>query len=322
MADAKPAPASKAPEAHAPQQPENDQSLATMQTESEVLKQIQQAIDANTHPSDLLIARLAIMQGLSPEIADQVPGYKQGMLIDNVTRSILTDYIKPPWLKAAGVADEELTPVHCLLLVPMFKLPTEFIKWIPRDERKETDEFPYEWKTLDRNDPRVKEGVWRSLGGTFKGKRPPVTDNTNYLIGPIDLQTKMLKCNPLVATFSRTSSPAGKQLTTQVASHKMQNLMPWDRCYWLWTKQEEYDDGKAYVMQIARGPLLSECAEKIVRVQVIEQAKALSQPKIGQVFQEMMINAAFFGDDHGTGDGEALSTGNQQTAEDDPFGKE
>jgi hypothetical protein len=301
--------------------------LTTQLSEEEALAQIEQANQANINPSDIIVSRMALLQPQSPEIVNEQPGYKMGMIVDSQTREILSDYILPPWLIAAGVPEKDLEEVHCLPIAVVFKLPTEYIKWIPVNDREayraahpghNTD---WEWKTLDRNDPKVKEGTWASLGGTFTGKKPPVTDNTNYLVLPINLASKQAKSNFIVQTFSRTSTPAGKQLTALLAAHRMNHLAYWDRLYWLYTKKHTQDQPKQtwFTYEVARGPLFKDAVDLTVRADILQYATHLSDPKLGKQWQELMINSAVLGSDTG-GTDTSFSSGNSgMDAADDPF---
>lgn len=298
-------------------------ALVTPQEEPEILKQINEAMSKNIDASEMVISRVAILQPNSPEIAESVPGYKAGMLVDSQTREILTINIKPPWL--VGQVDEsELRPIPIMPFVNVFKLPTEFIKWIPRNEREAfraahpDHKFDWEWKSLDRNDPRVREGVWPALGGTFAGRKPPVTDNSNHLILPLNMQEKLPLSNFMVQTFSRTSAPTGKTMTSHIASLKMQNLRAWDRVFYLYTTQEKNNDGTFFVTRLAKGPLTKDCVQSFVLDQILSMARALSEPTSGPMLQTILINSAHLGGEHGTDESSAsggVSTGNQ----DDPF---
>lgn len=299
------------------------------QTDAELLKQIQQAYDANVNPeAEFRVSRVAIAQPGTPEISEQRPGYKSGMLLDSITREPLTDFIKAPWLLERGVKEEECPQMHCGLIVPVFKLPSEYIKWYKRDERQPGGDR-WEFKTLDKNDPRVKAGVWKSLGGTFgtdpkdKGKAPPVTDNCNYLCLFIDPKTGMPKTNFLVQTFARTSAEAGKQLTTAIGTNKMQGLLPWDRCFWLYTElkpfQKQGDPKPTYanVIHVTRGPLSRDIVKPATLQEILTMARALSAPNTGMILQTAFINAADLEASDESDDAPHGAGG--QTVEEDPF---
>jgi hypothetical protein len=295
--------------------PENQNTLIPEQSELDLIKQINAAIASNTTASDIRISRIAIQQPLSPEAAAQTAGYEQGMIFDNLTREVLSVKASPPWLLEKGVKPENAQPLHYCLMAWNFKLPSEYIKWIPRD-----DQVPggnrWEFKTLEPKDPRVVEGVWKSHGGTYEGKKPPVTINTNYLGLVIDPDLKIPNGYFRVATFARSSAGCGSTLASILQAHRLQNQKPWDRCYYLYTALKTVPKPH-YVFQLARGPLLKEVAEPFVAEQCLAMGKSLVGPN-GPLFQTMLINAASLDADDSHDDHE-VSSGNQQSASDDPF---
>lgn len=291
-------------------------ALMPAQSEQEFIQLINQAIAENTTQGDIRISRLAIAQPLTPECAQQSPGWKQGMIFDNLTREILSTYGKPPWLLANGVKEDELQLCHYLPVAFNFKLPSEYIEWIPKAEQVDGGER-WKFKTLDINDPRVKKGIWVSQGGNFMGKKPPVTINTNYMLLALDLALKMPLGYFRVGSFSRTSAQCGQTIASILQSHQLQNLRPWDRVYYLYTVRHDKPQTH-YVLQLARGPLLKDVMEPYVGQMCLEMGKSLSGPQ-GKIFQTVVINSASFGEDDGH---EEVSTGNSdttQSASEDPF---
>ena len=316
QADTKPqveAPAPKAGTEIATQE-----SVGAMQIaeEQKALAVIQDAINQNVDKSELQISRLAIMQPQSPEITSQEQGFVMGQIVDNVNRDVYTDLANPPWLKGK-VPDDQLEPVHSCLIVPIFKLPSEFIKWIKKDEQEPGGDM-WEWKSLDQNDPKVREGIWPPIG-TFKGDKPPVTTNINMLCMVLNPDDGFARSSFIVATFARTSFSTGKNLVTQCQAHGMSGLPYWGRCYWLYTKQETRIIGTTpshfYVYKIAKGPALTsvnQAAEPILK----EFALWLADPELGRSRQESLINSAELGD----GEGKDEVSGDVAD-DDDPFAK-
>lgn len=296
--------------------PESQADLIQPDSDADVLKKIHEAISANTSPTDIRFSRLAMMQPQSPEITKQVPGYRQGQIIDNVTREILSVEELPPWLLEKGVKKEELKPIHFCLVALNFKLPTEYIKWIPKTEQQPGGDR-WEFKTLDAKDERVTKGIWVSQGGTFMGKKPPVTINGNYLLSVIDSQLKIMNGYFRVATFCRTSATCGQTVAQILQSHRMQNIKPWDRCYYLYTVRHD-NPQPHYVYQFARGPLLKDVAEPYVAAQCLEMGRSLVGPN-GPLFQSIIISAATLGEEDATREDGDVSSGNQQSASEDPF---
>lgn len=294
-----------------------EQALIEPESELDYIRKINEAIANNTTAAEIRISRIGIAQPLTPECAKQMPGWKPGMLFDNLTRDILTREILPPWLVEKGVKADELKPVHCMPVAFNFKLPSEYIEWNSKDAQKAGADR-WKFKTLDPKDPRVIPGVWKSHGGTFEGKKPPVTINTNYLVLPLDLELRIPNGYFRVNTLSRSSAGLGSTIAGILLAHKAQNIKPWDRVYWLYTQR--FDEPEThYVMQIARGPLLKDVAEPFVSDMCLDMGKSLVGPS-GELFQVMVINSANL-----DGDTDPLSTGNpadpatQQSAADDPF---
>lgn len=291
-----------------PSTSENTQLTETKIT-PEFLEELQQAFDLNVADGEMQFSRIAIMQPGSPEIANMTPGYSAGMLADNVTRDILTEGIKPPWLVDRGIDPEDLQKVPCCSVIPVFKLPSEFIKWKDIEE----EGGGWHWKTLDRSDPKVREGVWPKSGGTW-GKKPgqegapPVTENCNYLFMILNSDYDPVT-SFIVGTFARTSFKAGIKLTTAIKTQRLKKILHFQKCYWLFTKAETREkNGKthtSYAMDVTGGPTLTsidpECG---IQESVIEMIKFLSDKEYGRERQEMMINSAQMDheDDKGTND--------------------
>lgn len=298
-----------------PSAPAASTGLATAATELDIIRQINEAIANNTTASDIRISRIAIAQPLTPEVAKQLPGWKAGMLYDNLTNEILTKEVLPPWLVEKGVPAAELKLVHCMPVAFNFKLPSEYIAWNSKEEQKAGADR-WKFKTLDPKDPRVVAGVWRSHGGTFEGKKPPVTINTNFLALPLDLELKMPNGYFRVNTYSRSSASTGQSIAGLLQAHKFQGLRPWDRVYWLYTQRIDEPETH-YVMQVARGPLLKDVMEPFVSDMCLEMGKSLVGPN-GELFQTMLINSAEAdpAHEHSTGNSDPAA---QQSATEDPF---
>lgn len=257
---------------------------------SEAYRELEQAFHDNVDiGAELQISRVAIMQPQSPEVTNQEPGYRAGQLADNLTREVLSHFIKQPWLKGK-VPDDELGDVNVMAVVPIFKLPTEFIKW--KDLKTEGRGFHF--KTLDPRDPRVREGVWppRGTWGNKPGQEgaPPVTENMNFLcvvLNPTETPFEV-QVTFIVVTFSRTSATAGKRFLQHILQNKMNKLPFWGRVFYIWTKKETNEAGVFYVMKIAKGPRTQDVAPHILD-ECFMMAKRLSESR---EFQETMINAA------------------------------
>lgn len=305
-----------------------DTALTTVDPESkEAMDSILAAYNDNVDQrAEVQIHRISILQPGSPEIAGGMNGYKPGHLVDNKTRELLTVEAKQPWLAAKGVPENELSAVPCVLIVVCMKLPTEFVKWTPQDERKEGDP-KFEWKTTDGGDPRVRAGVWANRGGTFgrkeeeRNKRPPVTDHINFLTVPVDHIKKEPKGNFIIGSFSRTSVEAGKMLTTYVQGHGMVALPPWGQTYWVYTEKQFNAEKNSYYyrMRVAPGPLLKDVcpqSEPMIRSMAIW----LADKTFGRSRMETMLNIAEITDGDDAGHGDGTSTFDGTAAPSNPLG--
>lgn len=268
----------------------------------EMLAMLDQAHEQNVDAAaEIRIARLALLQQLSPEVADNKAGYKSGLYINNFTREIYSREVKAPWLIEAGVPPEEVSKQPCMGFIPVMKLPTEYIKWINRKDRKEGDP-PFEFKTLDKGDPRVRAGTWAKRGGTWgkNGEKgaPPVTDNINYLVLPFDVETKQMLGNFIILTFSRTSSGAGVSLTTQLDTLKaVRRLRAPQTVFYLASKAEQYTDGKCYIAQVhAAKQTAMEMVPELCKL-ATGMALMLSKPGEGPARQAQILGDASLTED-------------------------
>ena len=290
------------------------------------VKNLQDALAANTYSGELLYSRAVIMQPTSPEVAGQSPGYEAGQIVDNVSREILSSCIIPPWLLAKGIPANKLQTVNTVNVIPVMKLPSEFILWKNRD----TEGVGFHWKTLDRNDPRVRAGVWKKSGGTYGTKpgqegAPPVTENCNWLLLMLDPESQMPIGNFIVMTFARTSARCGTKFTTAVNSHGFAMLPPWGFTYWLYTRREKNEIKNAfyYELDLARGakltnPQLNKLCAATAGVLSDPTPTMDGKSTAGYDAQVNMINAAAIEDAANAGDGQVLDAQAQNV---DAFGE-
>lgn len=270
------------------------------------------AMQDNISSASVRHARLAIVQTNTPEVSDGMPGYKAGMLMTNTEKQVLSNYIKMPWLLGTGINADEVKHVHCLQILPIFKLPDEYIAWISRKERKEGDGL-WHWKSMVRS-KEVLQGLpdWR--GGKWKKSdtqpSPPVTENCNVLFVPLTQDGEFLG-GPIVASFSRTSFKTGEKLVNACAQHLHMKLPWWGRTYWLYTEPKENELGKFHVMRFARGQELIKLPSWQEKHQIcLDTCRMLADPtksevedgkggfkSMGRVRQEQLISAAIIVDE-------------------------
>lgn len=317
----------------------NTELVKTANTGMEIDAELAALLDAGSRDNvdaraELRYSRLAIMQANSPELQQAKDGYKAGQLVDSINREIISSYGKAPWLLEQGVPANELKDQHYLPFIIIHKLPTEFIKWIPRKDRQE-GQPPFEFKELDPNLPQVRAGVWSKRGGTFgkNGEKgaPPVTDNINYMIVPLKFvnegtaEAPIVKVRPLapiIATFSRTSADAGVTLTTAMDRLKpMRGIYPHQAVFYIYMTSEAYvtNSGTNYiqVMNIAESKMRADQACPEGAIMALETRKAFLHPKTGRETQLAVLNLTDTSDDHG-GDTDVVGKSSNKSGSSNP----
>lgn len=280
------------------------------------LDNINKANEENIEEGEIQIPRLSIAQPGTPEVASNEEGWIGGMLYENINREVVTTSGKPPWLLQKGIPAADLKTAPYLVFVPIFRLPTEYAKW-PSKEERDAGQKIFHWKTLDKADPRVREGVWPPVG-TFSGEgAPPVTSHLNIL-GMILNEQGEIVVPMIVVSFSRTSFKTGNKLVTACQiQNKMAGKLPfWGRVFYLFTEPKKNDNNQTYyILRFAKGRKLVEFTQnpdqgKQLFMQCYKLAKELAEAKdgIGRRRQERIINAAAFTEydaPEGSGGGEA-----------------
>lgn len=280
-------------------------------------------MEENVNQDVVKMSRMTIVQPGTPEVQQGVPGYKAGMIMTNMDKLVISHLVKQPWLAASGVSAEELTPVHAVEVLAIFKLPDEYIAWIPKNERKEGEGL-WHWKTFERNKDVI-NGIPEWLGGRWKKSdqqpSPPVTANCNILLAPLGLDGNF-QMEPLVASFNRTSYGCGDKLVRNCKRHKHVDL-PWHgRSYWLFTFQRKNEKANSvyYVLRSAGGRDLTDLPDWEKKHEVCwatavglldktpsdipDPANPDKMKTVGRVRQEQMLAAAQImdEDDDTTGD--------------------
>lgn len=266
---------------------------------NEALKAAAAAFQENVDQTELKIGRLSICQGTTKEISGQVAGYELGMIISTATRNILSKKMAAPWLVARGVQNAPI--VHCLPIIPVMKLPTEFIEIIPKNEQKEGELF-YRYKSLNRKEQRVLDGTYVTKGGNWgkkpehKDTAPPITECINFLVLPFSWETKEMIEGFQIATFSKTSNPTGGKLTTETNNRYQAHVLPWDSVYWLYTSPKPTKKGTTQIYNIAWGGLVKEICPDL---HSMAQNQAIQLSTIeGKQMQEYILNAVDLTADH------------------------
>lgn len=278
-----------------------------------VMQAIMNASASNVREGELQYSRLAMLQPQSPEITREEIGFKMGMIVNNLTRDVYSREIYPPWMIARGMAESDLKKMQIAMFVPVLKLPSEFIEW--RDRKTEGDGWKF--KSLDEFDPHVVANTWKPTGvwkpsPDGKGRRsPPVTENINFFGLMLDPADYSPLSSFLVCTFAKTSSHAGKRLTSACESHRLcrnsryRQLPYWGISYYLYSKKEQGEGSDTWFeYNVAVGPKMDKYdPEGVVDAECYQTAAALSDtrpapgstdPKftMGRMRQETVINAA------------------------------
>lgn len=293
------------------------------------------AVEDNIESNDLKISRLSMMQPGSPEIASEVPGYVPGMIVDNVTRQVYSVQEKAPWLtKIPGIDPANIPKSHYVRIVPVAVLPKEYVHW----KNRQTEGKGMHFKSIDRNEDRVRAGLWVNRGGTWKPKegeknKPPITENLNILCAVINPDWTL--ASPfVVATFARSNFGAGKFLINSVGRHKLVRLPAWGICYYLYTEKGPNKEYNYFVMKCAPGEKITDNKDYAVNAKQLheickEMALKLSDKTPvegdpenrtqGRMLQELYINSAVMdtdeGDDDAHEDNEAVEGSVDNSAE-------
>jgi hypothetical protein len=308
---------------------EQDGDTSFMEDDQDVMRMIDEAQAKNIGLGEIKISRIAIGQPGTPEIAGKQDGYKgmEGCFLDNITREIISTHGKAPWMLAKGARPQDLADIHFLPVVPIFKLPIEYAKWPNLEERKAGQRI-FHWKSLDVTEARVREGLWAPKGTlkSEKGVPPPVTEHINWLVQPLKVDMSGEKPvlypngNVMIASYSRTSFPAGQAMTRNVETLKAnKHLSAWYQVQYIWTpdKPEQNEKGTFYVADVAPGPMLTEVRDgRAVRDLAKNLAMKFADPSNGRSMQELYLNAAAFaeeGDSGSTGSETTVPTGSETT---------
>jgi hypothetical protein len=222
---------------------EEEMSLSTVTAESrlaifgdEDFSMFDGTVDQNLDQNDIRISRLHLCQIGTPEVASRVAGYDQGMWIDNINRQIYSEFDKAPWLVKRAANQLTVQQINFMRFVPICILPKEYCKWKDRN----TEGNGMHWKSLDKNEQRVREGIYKSRGGLFVppetgSKKPPVTENINILGYAVDADWRPLSPE-LVASFSKSGFRAGKFLVSEISRHRLFKVPTWGRMYYFYSK--------------------------------------------------------------------------------------
>lgn len=169
------------------------------------------------NPGELTIPRARMLQGLSPEVQAEPKKFYAGLLINSITKEILTEHF-----------------------IPVKRMPNSWVRFNARDQ-KDPNFVPdikpggMVWRSDDPKDPRVIEGI--KFGP--KGEAPPATAYLNFLCYFEGFTL------PLLVSFGRTSYQSGRNFLTMAFGFGGDM---YSRKYRLATKQITNDKGTFYVL--------------------------------------------------------------------------
>ena len=169
-------------------------------------------------PGELTIPRVRMLQGLSPEVQAQPKIYYAGLLINSITKEVLTEGF-----------------------IPVKRMPNSWVRFNARDS-KDPNFVPdikpggLVWRSDDPKDPRVIEGI--KFGPN--GEAPPATAFLNFLCYFEGFTI------PCLLSFGRTSYKAGQNFLTMAFGFGGDM---YSRKYKLATKQVTNDKGTFYVLE-------------------------------------------------------------------------
>ena len=169
--------------------------------------------------SDLIIPRAKLLQALSPEVAEsQFEGAKAGLIINSLTKETLPSRV---------------IPIFC------FK---SYFRFNPRNTQDANFNADFDpgamiWRSTDPDDPRVQEQTQFGPNG-----ENPVAITCLNFFSLFDGQPM-----PIVASFSKTSYKAGKQLLSLA---RFCGGDMWSRAYQLGTTLQKNEKGTYYTFTV------------------------------------------------------------------------
>jgi hypothetical protein len=182
---------------------------------------------------ELIIPRAKLLQALSPEVEDAPDIYKPGMIINSVTKDILSD-----------------------TFIPIFYWQ-EWIRFNPRNSESPGFDPSFApggliWRSMNPQDPRVREE------GSFgpNNEKPLATKFFNFF------SLFEGEAMPVVIGFSNYSFPAGRTLYS-LSSYAGGNLF--DRTFKISTKKIENEKGKFFIMQVALNSNCTDAQKEIAK---------------------------------------------------------
>ncbi len=186
-----------------------------------------------TGSEDLVIPRVSILQALSPDVREG--GMTPGVVINSITKETLGD---------------------------RFLALFAFKQYIKFDEAGKM-----EWKTINRNEPRVAEGL------EWKDDKPPVVTEFLNVLCVFEIDGEWDLSMPVVPSFKKSSLGIGRQFNTLLQMRKRSGKPEYHTPYLLSTFEKQ-DGQKAWFQpKIVPAPKAKAKVAKDVTDQVVELAK-------------------------------------------------
>ena len=178
-------------------------------------------------PGELTIPRVKMLQGLSPEVQENPKTFYAGLLINSITKEMLTE-----------------------TFIPIRRMPNSWVRFNPRDSKAvgsvpDVKPGAVVWKSNDPKDPRVIEDT--KFGPN--GEAPLATSFLNFLCYFEGFTL------PLLLSFGRTSYQPGKDFLTMAFGFGGDM---YSRKYKLVAKQVTNDKGTFYVLNVTPAGKVSE----------------------------------------------------------------
>jgi hypothetical protein len=179
----------------------------------------QRGFESGVDQQDLIIPRAKLIQALSPEMQEGLPGIKIGSIINSLTKETLP---------------EEFIPIFS------FK---NYIRFNPRSKDDPNFDSDFEpgaiiWRSADPNDPQVQAQT--KFGPN--GEKPVATTFLNFFSYFPGVPM------PVIVSFAKTSYRTGKQL---LSLGKFRGGDMFSRKYRLTSQMESNDIGTYAVLRVA-----------------------------------------------------------------------
>lgn len=284
--------------------------VASDEEYAKFMQQIEQANQENIGVGEIQISRISVVQGITKEIGQRVAGYEPGQFFDNMSREVISEFDKAPWMRGKVNDENRIPAFHFLTIVPIMRLPSEYVKW-PTKEERGGGMTMFHWKELDVHHPNVRAGLWAPKGiwkPKEKGEAPPVTEHLNILCYCLN-QDGNKRTGLMINSYAKTSFRTGQRLVSSCVQQRASGLPFWGRIKWIYSEPKSEGGNTWSVIRFANGPkllefgsegpepmkqLFRECFEEARRLSDTTPSEFDPEKTTGRYLQELYINAAQF----------------------------